>query len=62
MCGGRGKEYPPEGSSLLSPGESALVACREEQVDLWTMLVVEKCSHMAEVETEVASEVAVTWN
>lgn len=39
----------------------ALVACREEEVDLWILVVLEECSEVAEVETEVALEVALTW-
>lgn len=39
----------------------ALVACEEEEVDLWTVVVLEECSEVAEVETGVASEVAVAW-
>lgn len=39
----------------------ALVACREEEVDLWILVVLEECSEVAGVETEVALEVALTW-
>lgn len=38
-----------------------MVACREEEADLWTVVVLEKCPEVAEVETEVASEVPVAW-
>lgn len=41
--------------------EAALVACEEEEVDSWTVVVLEECSEVAEVETEGASEVAVAW-
>lgn len=41
--------------------EVALVACGEEEVDLWTVVVQEECSEVAEVETEVVSEVVVAW-
>lgn len=34
-----------------------LVACREEEVDLWILVVLEECSEVAEVETKVA----LTW-
>lgn len=37
------------------------MACREEEVDLWILVVLEECSEVAEVETEVALEVALTW-
>ncbi len=41
--------------------EVALVACEEEEEDSWTVVVLEECSEVAEVETEEASEVAVEW-
>ena len=41
--------------------EVALVACEEEEDCSWTVVVLEECSEVAEVETEEASEVAVEW-
>ena len=41
--------------------EVALVACEEEEDCSWTVVVLEECSEVAELETEEASEVAVEW-
>ena len=39
----------------------AVVACREEKVSLWIVVVLEKCSEVAEMERNVTSEVAIAW-
>ena len=41
--------------------EVALVACGEEEVASWTVVVLVACSEVAVVETEVASVVARAW-
>lgn len=41
--------------------EVALVACGEEEVASWTVVVPAECSEVAVVETEVASVVAGAW-
>lgn len=41
--------------------EVALVACEEEEVASWTVVVLVECSEVAVVETEVASVVAGAW-
>ncbi|KAL0611420.1 hypothetical protein AAY473_018044 [Plecturocebus cupreus] len=50
----------PEGF-LLPPGEVALVACGEEEMAPWLMVVPVECSEVAVVETEVASIMARAW-
>lgn len=47
--------------SVVTEVQVALVACRKEEVDLWILVVLKECSKVAEVETEVASEVPLTW-
>lgn len=41
--------------------KAAVVACREEKVSLWIVVVLEKCSEVAEMERNVTSEVAIAW-
>ncbi|KAM7325918.1 hypothetical protein ACRRTK_014396 [Alexandromys fortis] len=41
--------------------KAAVVACREEKVSLWIVVVLEKCSEVAEVEANVTSQVAIAW-
>ncbi|KAH0502581.1 RNA-binding protein EWS [Microtus ochrogaster] len=41
--------------------EATVVPCREEKVSLWIVVVLEKCSEVAEVERNVTSEVAIAW-
>ncbi|KAK7808185.1 hypothetical protein U0070_023561 [Myodes glareolus] len=48
-------------ASVVTEVQVALVACRAEEVDLWILVVLEECSEVTEVETEVALEVALTW-
>lgn len=37
------------------------MACREEKVSLWIVVVLEKCSEVAEMERNVTSEVGIAW-
>lgn len=57
----RASSRHPSHLRVVIEAEVALVACEEEEVDLWTVVVLEECSEVAEVETGVASEVAVAW-
>lgn len=57
----RASSRHPSHLRVVTVAEAALVACEEEEVDLWTVVDLEECSEVAEVETEVASEVAVAW-
>lgn len=57
----RASSRHPSHLRVVIVAEAALVVCGEEEVDLWTVVVLEECSEVAEVETEVASEVAVAW-
>lgn len=57
----RASSRHPSHLRVVIEAEVALVACGEEEVGLWTVVVLEECSEVAEVETEVASEVAVEW-
>ena len=41
--------------------KAAVVACRAEKVSLWIVMVLEKCSEVAEMERNVTSEVAIAW-
>lgn len=41
--------------------EAMLMACMEEEVESWTMVVLEEYSQVSEVETDEASEVATEW-
>lgn len=60
-------QSPKASSHLLSHrqvvtvAEVALVACEEEEVASWTVVVLVECSEVAVVETEVASVVAGAW-
>lgn len=63
MCGGvggGGREQPSYAGSLFSPALAALVACREEDVDLQTVVVLEETSKAGEAETEVAPQLPLT--
>lgn len=57
----RASSRHPSHLRVVIVAEVVLVACGEEEVDLWTVAVLEECSEVAEVETEVASEAAVAW-
>ena len=45
----------------VTVAEVALVACWEDEVASWTIVVLVECSEVAVVETEVASVVARAW-
>lgn len=44
------------------PGEVALLAHKKEELDLGTVVVLEYCSEVAELETQEAFEVPVSWS
>lgn len=37
------------------------MACNDDEANLWTVLVLEKCPEVVQVETEVSSEVSIGW-
>lgn len=51
----------PSHPQVVTVAEVALVACGEEEVASWTVVVPAECSEVAVVETEVASVVAGAW-
>lgn len=57
----RASSRHPSHLRVVIVAEVALVACGEEEVDLWTAVVLVECSEVAVVETEVAFEVDVEW-
>lgn len=53
--------HHPSHLRVVTVAEVALVACGEEGVASWTVVVLVACSEVAVVETEVASVVAEAW-
>lgn len=57
----RAFSHHPSHPRVVTVAEVALVACGEEEVASWTVVVLVECSEVAVAETEVASVVAVAW-